>query len=422
MKLNQLAKQKISWVALAMMGQPPEEDRSQRLSESDGKRVHKTMSRQDVSTTNREQQLPTGTGVVESEGVGQREPMDTLATDGIVISSRIRLARNVTGLPFPNRADKELQMKIFDKVVCAIEDIAELKNASVLKLNNYDKIDRRLLMERHLISYELARKSDGAPGVIFTHDEKISIVVNEEDHLRIQIITPGLSLIPSWRIISKIDTELDEQIEFAFNKKFGFLTACPTNVGTGLRVSCLMHLYALVATDEIEKLITGLEKVNISTRGFYGEGTKPLGDMFQVSNATTLGKTEKEFVESFEKIVYKIVNYEKDARKKILRDSIQYNKTLDKIYRAYGILSYSRSIDSDEAILHLTKLRFGSELKLKLNVDRTELDQLIFSIQPGHLQEILGKELTAEERDIVRAELIRERLFSGLTKGQGRNE
>ncbi|MDI6641108.1 MAG: protein arginine kinase [Elusimicrobiota bacterium] len=338
--------------------------------------------------------------------------------DSIVISSRIRLARNVADLPFPNRAGKDLQKEIFNRVICAIEDIPEFKNASVLELNDYDKIDRRLLMERHLISYDLARKFDGEPGVIFTQDEKISIMVNEEDHLRIQIITPGLSVISSWRIISKIDNELDEQIEFAFNKKFGFLTACPTNVGTGLRVSCLMHLCALVATDEIEKLITGLEKVNISTRGFYGEGTKPLGDIFQVSNATTLGKTEEEFVNSFYKIVCKIVNYERDARKKIMQDGIQYNKTLDKIYRAYGILSYSRSIDSNEAISHLTKLRFGSDLKLKLSVDGTELDQLIFIIQPGHLQEILGKEISPEERDIVRAQLIRERLFSDILEGK----
>ncbi|MFN3966379.1 MAG: ATP--guanido phosphotransferase, partial [Endomicrobiia bacterium] len=190
--------------------------------------------------------------------IGWIEPEDKKNL-GIVLSTRIRLARNLFEKPFPGRANKSIQIEVFDKLVDAINNIHQLKNAYILKLMEYDKIDRRLLMERHLISHELATKKEGEPGVIFTPDEKISIMVNEEDHYRIQIISSGLSAIHLWNVISKIDDELNKKLNFAFHKRFGFLTACPTNVGSGLRVSCLMHIPALVLTNEIEKLIQGLQ-------------------------------------------------------------------------------------------------------------------------------------------------------------------
>ena len=329
---------------------------------------------------------------------------------GIVLSTRIRLARNLYEKPFPGKANKSIQIEVFDRLVDAINEIPQLKNAFIIKLMEYDKIDRRLLMERHLISYEHAVKKEGEPGVIFTQDEKISIMVNEEDHYRIQIISSGLSSTYLWNIISKIDDELNKRLNFAFHKKFGFLTACPTNVGSGLRVSCLMHLPALVLTNEIDKLIHGLQKVNLSARGFYGEGTKPIGDIFQISNSVTLGKSELEIIENFEKIILTITKYEQEARKKLLQKNTRY-KLEDKFYRAYGTLLYSKEIDSEEAILHLSRLRLWPEIDENINIEKKEVDQLIFTIQPGHLQEIVNKELTPEERDIIRSKFIKEKLF-----------
>ncbi len=329
---------------------------------------------------------------------------------GIVLSTRIRLARNLSEKPFPGRANKSIQVEIFDKVVEAVEDISQLKNAYIIKLTEYDEIDRRLLMERHLISYEHAVKTEGEPGVIFTPDEKISIMVNEEDHCRTQIISSGLLSISLWNIISKIDDQLNKKLNFAFHKRFGFLTTCPTNVGSGLRISCLMHLPGLVFTDEIEKLTHGLQKVNLSVRGFYGEGTKPIGDIFQISNAVTIGKPESELIWDFEKIITTIIKYEHDARKKLLQKN--RHKLEDKFYRAYGILLHAREIDSEEAISHLSKLRLWNEIDQNINLNKKEVDQLIFTIQPGHLQEIVNKELTPQERDIIRIKLIREKLFN----------
>ncbi|OGS22636.1 MAG: protein arginine kinase [Elusimicrobia bacterium RIFOXYA2_FULL_39_19] len=328
----------------------------------------------------------------------------------IVISSRIRLARNIPGVQFPSKADKSTQVNVFDTLVAVIPEVAELRNAQVLRLNDFDKIDRRLLMERHLISHELAVKTNGEPGLVYKNTEEVSIMINEEDHYRLQIITPELSLKKSWETLSKIDDELNAKLNFSFHKRFGYLTACPTNVGTGIRVSCLLHLPALAMTENIDKLVNGLTKVNVSVRGFYGEGSQPLGDIFQISNSVTLGKTENEIIESFIKVIHTVSKYEQEAREKLLQKEARH-KIEDRIHRAYGILSYAKTIDSEEAILHLTSLKLANELNIELNFDKDQIDQLIFIIQPGHLQQIQNSELNSQQRDIARADIIRKRLF-----------
>jgi protein arginine kinase len=265
-------------------------------------------------------------------------------------------------------------------------------------------------MERHLISHEHAVKFTGEPGLIFTKDEKVSIMINEEDHVRLQVLNPGLSVMQSWETVSRLDDRLNEYLEFGYHPNFGYLTACPTNVGTGLRVSCLLHLPGLVMTDEIDRLINGLSRMGLSARGFYGEGTKPVGDIYQISNAVTLGKTEKSIIDNLEKVIHSISRYEKEARKKILENKFKQNLE-DKIYRAYGILAYAKLIDSEEAMLHISKLKLGVYLKSKLPIKTDFIDQLLFIIQPAHLQELVGRELAVSQRDVVRTELIRKNLL-----------
>jgi len=336
---------------------------------------------------------------------------DNVQEDGIVMSSRVRLARNLSNQPFPLRADRILQLSTMDKVVSAVQSINLLSNAYVHKLNDLDKIDRLLLMERHLISHEHASNINGGPGLVFTRDETISIMVNEEDHLRMQVITPGLSPKIAWKTLNEIDDGLNEKLKFAFHPRWGYLTACPTNIGTGMRVSCLMHLPGLVITNEIEGLFSGWTRVGLRARGCWGVGAGPLGDIFQISNAVTLGKNEESIIDDLGKVVNSIIRYEKGARQKLLKDSLK-EKVEDNIYRSYGILSFAKSIETEEAIQHISKLKLGLSLKMKLAVKLDSIDQLIFTIQPAHLQEIVGRELTAEQRDATRAELIRKSLIN----------
>ena len=331
--------------------------------------------------------------------------------NGTVISSRIRLARNISKVPFPCKASKNEQAGVFDAIVGVIPEIIELRNAQVLRLNDYDKIDRRLLMERHLVSYDLASKATGEPGLIFNSNEEVSVMVNEEDHYRLQSISQGLSIAHSWNMLSAIDDSLNEKLNFAFHERYGFLTSCPTNTGTGLRASCLLHLPALAMTESMEKLVSGLLKMNISVRGFYGEGSQPLGDIFQVSNAVSLGKSETELIENFEKIVETVIKYEQEAKNKISMGTLKARME-DRISRAYGILTHARAIDSEEAIGHLTKLKLTDDMGMNLSFNRDQLDQLVFIIQPGHLQEMENSILEETRRDIYRAEFIRKRLFN----------
>ncbi|MFH2070055.1 MAG: ATP--guanido phosphotransferase [Elusimicrobiota bacterium] len=330
---------------------------------------------------------------------------------GIVLSTRARIARNLHDRYFPSRADASALRDVFDCTVSAVSGIPQFSDASVLKLNALDRIDRHLLMERHLISHEMAslKRTTDEQGVVFTSDEKVSIMINEEDHIRIQCLLQGLATNSAYLIASGTEDSLGNVMKFAYSRRYGFLTSCPTNVGTGLRISCLLHLPAMVLTDSIENLLNGIRKARMVARGFYGEGTKPIGDIFQISNSTTLGATGEEIVHRFDRVVRTITRYETEARRKLLKES--KHKLEDMIYRAYGILEYARSISSEEAILCLTKIRLCSDLNINLPVNSNHVDQLIFILQPGHLQEISNRALSPEERDIERTRLIRERLF-----------
>jgi protein arginine kinase len=328
---------------------------------------------------------------------------------GIVISSRIRLARNLMKYPFPHRAKSEQQKQVYEKVESAIHALTYFKNSYLYKISSLDRIDRAFLVERHLISYEHS-KPQGEKGVVFTNDERLSIMINEEDHLRIQLIFPGLSLEKIWEELNGIDNHLSDYLEYAYNHKYGFFTTCPTNTGTGLRASCLLHLPAIIMTDLLDKITDSLAKLNVNVRGFYGEGTKPVGDILQISNSRALGASEEKIISDIIRVVNTLLKYESEQREKIFSNRLRY-KTEDQIYRSYATLIYAKMISSDETMNALSKVRLGLSQGLKFNELNFQLiNSLMFQILPAHLQEIFNKEMSPIVRDIIRAEFIKAKL------------
>lgn len=326
----------------------------------------------------------------------------------IVMSSRVRLARNIDGLPFSHRASQEKQAEIISLSRPAIESINFLKNSSFIDLNELGPLDRQFLRERHLISHELA-ESKGMKAVVVGERELVSIMINEEDHLRLQAIESGLQLMDAWHLIDRIESELDAKLKFAFSKEWGYLTACPTNVGTGMRASVMLHLPSLVLTKQISKVLQAITKLGLVVRGLYGEGTEPLGNYFQISNQVTLGQAEEEIIDNIEGVIKQIIGHEKNARK-ILLSKGKKELLEDKIFRAYGILKNVRIIDSTETVNLLSALRLGIDLGLTKDINRQTLNELLIITQPAHLQKLQGRTLSPAQRDVKRAELIREKL------------
>jgi protein arginine kinase len=326
----------------------------------------------------------------------------------IVISSRIRLARNVRGYVFLSRADADTRTELAELLQAAIRRSRNLEGLVHLDVEQLDDLDRALLVERHLISRQHAEAS-GARRVAFDGDEITALMINEEDHLRMQLMRSGLQLDEAWEQISSIDDALQENLEFAFHPKYGYLTACPTNVGTGIRVSVMLHLPALRLTNELEKVFQAAKEMRLAIRGFHGEGTEALGDLFQISNQVTLGRTEAEIIEDFrDAIIPRIVEYERAARTSLLKNRL--HALDDKIWRALGTLQHARLISSTEAMQYLSHLRMGVHTGRLKNIDLQTLNELFLQTQPAHLQKLQGERLTGEQRSYVRASLIRARL------------
>lgn len=324
----------------------------------------------------------------------------------VVVSSRVRLARNLKGLPFYHWADDEKRKEVYNTVKESLLDIPELKNCIWVDISEIPDVDKYFLLERHLVSRELVEKGH-YKACIICEQEIISIMVNEEDHIRLQVLQSGLSLLSAMDIARRIDNQLASRLNYAFSYDWGYLTACPTNTGTGLRASVMLHLPLLVFTKQIANVINTIAKLSFTTRGFYGEGTEASGNFFQVSNQVTLGRSEEEIIENLLKVVDQVISYERQAREKVYaqdRYAIE-----DQIYRSYGMLKYARIMNSKEAIELLSNLRLGRELGI-IDIDIKRINELLLIIQPAHLQKIEGKKLTTRERDIKRADLIRERL------------
>ena len=324
----------------------------------------------------------------------------------IVLSSRIRLARNLTIAPFTNRAQREDLEVVLKAVQAATGTIAQFQDTTFFRLNEMDNVDRQFLVERHLMSHDHASNPQGK-AVIVSREEALSVMVNEEDHLRVQVMQSGFNLDGTWEVINAIDNSLSEQLPYAFLPEWGFLTACPTNTGTAMRGSVMVHLPALVMTRQISKVLNAISKLSFASRGFYGEGTQAIGNFYQISNQVSLGHSELDIIQNINGLIRQIVEQEEQARQALL---VQNRLMLeDKICRAWGTLKSARIISSQETIELLSMVRLGLDMGIITDMDPKALNELFIMIQPAHLQKIEGKKLGTAERDTRRARLIREK-------------
>jgi protein arginine kinase len=327
----------------------------------------------------------------------------------IVMSSRIRLARNFSQHPFPTVASEETLDKIlhFFKEGFKSQSFRDYENFELVQMKDLQPVEKRVLVEKHLISPHLAENSDHSATLI-SQNEQVSVMINEEDHIRIQLYFPGFQLDKALEQASQLDDWLEEKIDYAFDEKRGYLTACPTNVGTGMRASVMMHLPALSMTQQINRMTPAINQLGLVVRGIYGEGSEAVGNIFQISNQITLGKSEHDIVEDLHSVVKQLVDQERRARDALMsRSGIQLE---DRIFRSYGVLRNSRIIESKEAAKCLSDLRLGIDLGFIDHIPKTILNELMVLTQPGFLQQYAKTTLSPDERDVRRASLIRERL------------
>ena len=325
----------------------------------------------------------------------------------IVLSSRVRMARNLRQYAFPGWAKKAERQRALELMRPVVEGLPEMADCFSELMDNIAAIDKQTLVERHLISREHAVKNVGS-GVVVSASGVISVMINEEDHLRMQAIRAGFQIKEAFNLIDRVDTELEKQLEYAFSPRLGYLTACPTNVGTGMRASAMVHLPGMVLSDQINQIIQAVNKLGLAVRGLYGEGTEALGNMFQVSNQTTLGEREADIIERLNKVVLQIIEHEESARLTVLEKKPKL--IYDHVGRAYGILTNAHTVSSKEALNLLSLLRLGVDLELLPAVTRAVVDELFALAQPAHVQKFAARKLTTEERDSLRADLIRGRL------------
>jgi protein arginine kinase len=328
---------------------------------------------------------------------------------GAVLTSRIRLACNLRRHPFPGWAKRDQRAAALDLMRPAVEALPAMKDAFSQELGSLSPVQKQVLVERHLISREHAARGDGSAAVI-ERRQTFSLMINEEDHLRMQAIRPGLQLAAAFSALSELDSELEKSLEFAFDPTLGYLTTCPTNLGTGLRASSMLHLPALVLSDQIGQVLQAVSKIGLAVRGLYGEGTESLGNLYQISNQSTLGESEETIIRRLERVIAEVAAHESNAREKLLEDDP--SMVADKIGRAYGTLRHAHLIESKEALNHLSTIRFGGILGFFPPETVMLCDTLLMDIQPAHLQLHSGRKLSPEERDAIRAEIVRSRLHS----------
>ncbi len=322
----------------------------------------------------------------------------------IVISSRIRLARNLADFPFISRATPQDRSRIEKVLHERIVSMTPENELLYIDVSGLEKVDRQFLVERHLISREHA-EAQGSRAVAIDAAEKFSLMINEEDHLRIQVMQSGLDLGSVWNRINEIDDLIEEKVTYAFHERLGYLTACPTNVGTGMRVSVMLHLPALVITRQIDKVFRSLQKISLAVRGLYGEGSQAMGDFYQISNQITLGRTESELIRQVGDIVPVIIDYERQAREFLAKES--HENLHDRVSRAYGILRTAQTISSEETMHLLSSVRMGVNLGLIHDLNIPAINEMFLATQPAHLQKLTGNDLDSTDRNIERARYLR---------------
>ncbi|ABN53011.1 MAG TPA: protein arginine kinase [Hungateiclostridium thermocellum] len=326
----------------------------------------------------------------------------------VVMSTRVRIARNFNGIPFPSKMKREDGKLVIKKVKEAIFGRSSVaNNFRFIDIHELTPIQRQVLVEKHLISPDLA-ESRIESGVIISAEENISIMINEEDHLRIQCLAAGLQLEDTWNLCNQIDNLLEETIDYAFDEKFGYLTCCPTNLGTGIRTSVMLHLPALTMTGYIKGILEACTKLGIAVRGLYGENSEASGNMYQISNQVTLGLTEEEIISNINNIAKQIIDQERNLRKQLYKQNTY--RFEDRIFRSLGLLSNARIMTSEEGLKLLSDVRLGVDMGIITDIDIRKLNEIQLLVQPANLQESVGRPMNPEERDIKRAETIRNKL------------
>lgn len=340
-------------------------------------------------------------------------------SDPVVVSSRVRLARNLEEAAFPDWAGEEERVRVWERLRAALVPLPVLDGPVTAANEELSDLERALLFERHLVSREHAARGRGS-GVMLRADESVAVMVNEEDHLRMQALGPGLDLQRTWQRINEVDDQVEGVVPYAFSPRLGYLTACPSNVGTGLRASAMLHLPGLVLMDDMEAVVRGVHKIGLAVRGLWGEGTEAHGNLFQISNQMTLGEKEEEIVRNLEQVVLEIAEHERNARLRLL----EQRETLlrDQVGRAVGILSRAHILSSKEALDLLSALRLGIEMGIVKGLDRGAVDELLVMVQPAHVQRAEGKELKPHERDRARAVVVRGRLAEAMKRRRGRKK
>ena len=328
----------------------------------------------------------------------------------VVISTRVRFARNVKGYPFTGRANEQQRSDVLKVCEDALKEIHLKRSVVNLELDKLEDRKREVLVERHLISRELAN-GDGPRGVTFGRGEMLSIMLNEEDHLRLQWIKSGFDVDRAYAALCKVDRALENVIPYATSDRYGYLTACPTNVGTGMRVSVMVHLPALTLKENIDYVFKAAQRMNHAVRGLYGEGTRAFGDMYQLSNQTTLGRSEEQIVEAIKAIVPKILEFERQRRGQLYTEERSFVE--DKVLRSLALMRSARRLNVQEMMSHLSMLRLGIDLGIITDVPMRTVNELFVLGQPSHLQVHEGRDLPPAERDTLRAEMVRSRLSAG---------
>jgi protein arginine kinase len=327
--------------------------------------------------------------------------------DRVVMSSRVRLARNLQGAPFPGWAKKAERLRACGLIRTAVLSLPQMAEAFAESMEALSALEKQILVERHLISREHAAKGIGS-ALVLNQDESLCVMINEEDHLRMQSLRRGLQLREVWQAVDGADTALEQKLDFAFSAELGYLTACPTNLGTGIRGSAMLHLPGLVLAEQINQVIQAVNKLGLAVRGLYGEGTEALGNIFQVSNQMTLGEAEWMIIERLSKVVLQIIEHEDNARAMLLEKKPK--TVFNHVGRAYGILANAHSISSKETMNLLSLMTLGVDLGMFPGAERALLQELFILTQPAHLQLQHTGKLGADERDLLRADMMRERL------------
>lgn len=337
----------------------------------------------------------------------------------IIVSSRVRLARNLRGVPFPSRATSEQLDTAMGQILRAVAETPSIGPTEVYRLSDMSPVDRQIAVEEHLTSPQHVAEPAGR-ALVLNRDNSLCMMINEEDHLRIQVILPGFQIDQALHLASAADDAVEEAVDYAFDAELGYLSACPTNVGTGMRASVMLHLPALSAINMLGQVLGAVSKVGVTVRGIYGEGTDAVGNLFQVSNQVTMGRTEEEIVAHLKAIARQIIDGERGARRAILNDA--RNQLEDRIYRSFGILTNARMMPSEEALRLISDVKLGADIGILPNMPDDLLTRLSVDTMPAHVQRYAGRELNSWERDVSRATLVRRRLAGAGPQAAGKED